>query len=279
MSSTFLQDDLIGAALVLSVERGLGTSLTYYVETPTKKIEIPEVAIKDISEIPIEIVFPGTNYTLVKGYRNILFLEAKIAKKLFTAHEVGDVYLSEEGCMLVELPDHTALAYNLKIPFINSANGEVDITWSDGTSSQESYVNDRISGCGALCYYLAVVDEEELQPDTRLIPVGKTSTGETVYELKDSNDQLLEALYKDENTVAYYSEDWNHHGVSKYTYDEFIAYKPLLYWVDPLLRWVEFKNKRFISAAEMCKPVIYLYRRRDDQSSGESSTKWGIYLY
>ena len=177
--------------------------------------------------------------------------------------------MTQDGCFIVELPDHTAISYDLVLPFVNKEARSLKATFNDNTQSQDPYTYTRITGCGALCMYLARMEESELKPSQRLMEVGKTSNGETLYGLKDPQDPALKELYNDENTIPYYSDQgsWERTSKSKYTYEQFLSYRPLLYWKDPIGRWIEFKNDRFQIAAEMCKPVIYLYPPKETELS------------
>ena len=264
---TIASGDYTGQDLVLELVPGLGTDFIYHAvkgeqDTVLSSYE-PEskhYKFKGLDDVPESIDLPSTNYKLKKAYRQVMFSTLVIKRKLFEHPTLGSVYLMDNGCIMAELPDHTAISYDLTIPFVNRENGSVEITFSNNEKNTESYQYNAITGCGALCYYLAIQDENTLKPQERLVAVGTTSNQEPVYVLKDSNDKLLKSLYADKNTVAYMAENsYENTGKSRYTYEQFIAFRPLLYWKDPFGRWVEFKNQRFILAAEMCKPVIYLY--------------------
>jgi len=253
------------------MEEGPFPSYRHYVLDNGEKIYFDEhnIKIKGIDDLPEEIDFSGTGYKLKKNYiHGQRFSEIKIEKKLFIDPIAGNVYLADSGCFVIELPNHTVLSYDLIIPFLaDKGNGysgaTIDVAFDNGEKNKEEYTYNRIVGCGALCFYLNVADDKNLKPNERLAKTGKTSNGEDIFQIKDPNDPALKALYEDKNTVAYLS-DLNSGGgdmvpKSKYTYDQFLKYRPLFYWKDPLGRWIEFKNNRFVIAAEMCKPVLYLY--------------------
>jgi hypothetical protein len=216
------------------------------------------VIIVGISDIPDEITFPGTNYRLKKHYSpNSLFSEVKTKKKIFSDRNLGDFYLTEDGCIVAELPDHTTIAYDFIIPFISDQSSVIDVTLNSGEKNKDEY--DYIdASCGGVCTYLSEA-EGKLKPDDNIEAIGKTVNGEDIYRLKDPNDKILKDLYNNKNTIAYYSDDYKDQGKSKYSYDEFIKLNPYLFWKDPIGRWIKFTNSKFSSAAEMCKPVIYLY--------------------
>lgn len=237
-----------------------GYDMSHYVviDGRANYLEESDFDIKGITDIPEKIQFSDTKYKMKKSYPNALFADIKLNKKVFTSPKLGAFYSSETGCLVVELPDHTAIAYDLEFPFISRENNELQLTFNNGIKNKDQYSFHVIS-CGGLCYELTIVDEQELKSGTRLVAAGKTSNGEKFYKIKDKNDQVLKDLFDDENTVAYVRDENTKELIHKYTYEEFLNYKPLLYWKDPLGRWIEFKNERFLFAAEKCKPVIYLY--------------------
>lgn len=252
-----------GSILYLNEIASLGTYYEHFTMQGDKQILFKNV--KGIHDAPEYINFPlKAGHRLKKSYGvGTFFHQLKNPRKMFTDPILGDVYLDEDWkCFFVMLPDKTALAYDLDVSFVNRENGNLQATLN-GTPTKESYEYTRIRGCAALCETLALVEEWVLKPTERLEVIGTTSTGEQMYRIKNPQDQVLKDLYNDKSTVAYYSDEgWQQLPKNKYTYDQFIAYNPLLYWKDSLGRWVEFKNKRFIVAAEMCKPVIYLYPKQ-----------------
>lgn len=217
------------------------------------------IKIVGINDLPDEITFPGTNYRLKKHYApTYLFSDIKTGKKLFTDAKIGDFFLTKDGCIVAELPDHTAIAYDFILPFIGDENKVADITFDDGKKNKDEYEYITHS-CGGICTNLTEIKPDDLKVDDRLEIIGKTISGESVYRIKDSKDKVLKNLYNDKNTLAYYGGDYQQQGKSKYSYDEFIKLNPYLFWQDPMGRWIQFTNSKFNSAAEMCKPVIYLY--------------------
>ena len=252
-----------GSILYLNVIAGLGTYFEHFAMQGDKQIIFKNI--KGINDVPEYINFPlKANHRLKKSYGvGTFFKDLKNPRKMFTDPILGDVYLDEDwNCFFVMLPDQTALAYDLDVSFINLENGNLQAMLG-GTATQESYEHNQIRGCGALCYTLAIIEESVLKPNERLEIIGTTSTGEDMYRIRNPQDSVLKDLYNDKGTVAYYSDPgWQQLPQNKYSYTQFIAYHPLLYWKDPLGRWIQFKNKRFIVAAEMCKPVIYLYPKQ-----------------
>src|SRR3989344_6109075 len=226
-------------------------------------LEDDKFIIKGISDLPEKINVPDSKYQLVKHYSPIMFSRVKIVKTLFVIDGIGEFILAENGCIIIELPDHTAIGYDLDIPFLNKENGRLNIEFSDGENSEEEYSYRKMTCNGPCVFFQFVEDKESFGLEEKLIMAGITSNGDKIYKLKDSQDPVLKELYNDKNTHAYYygfnTDPPPDEPKSKYSYQEFIDFRPLLYWQDFLGRWIEFKNERFDIVAEMCKPVIYLY--------------------
>lgn len=227
--------------------------------------------IGELEDLPEKITYPDTNYALTKGWGpSHLLSEYFVERTLFNDNTLGPVYLtcdnSEEGqtacegfsCISVELADHTMVTYNFEFPFINE-EGIVDFTLINGDKSSEVYTYTKMIGCGVACSSLDILSKEELELEIRLKKAGESAAGEIFYEFKDSNDELYQELYNREYTRAWYSDSYSKQEESRYTYEEFLAMHPLLFWEDPIGRWLRFTNRKYDSMAEMCKPVIYLY--------------------
>lgn len=269
-----------GQDIYLEVEHSMMDIFNYYLLKNKEKFYLKESNIKmeGFIDLPRTIVAPVEKYMLEGGdIKDRLFAEIEIEKKLFTHEELGDIYLTKDGCAIAELPNHTILVYSFIIPFINKENGLLEIIFNDDRKNEEEYNVNKITGCGALCSYLDVMNNKELSsPEERLKVIGKASSGNSIYEFKNVNDEKLKELYNDENTVAYFGEDWKKTDGNKYSYEEFINTRPLLYWQDPLGRWIQFKNRKLMSAAEMCKPVIYLYPEEKIKVSVKVSPNGGF---
>jgi hypothetical protein len=168
---------------------------------------------------------------------------------LFTDPFVGSVYRSRDDCFISERPDHVLVSYRLGFDYINPSTGVLDITMLDGTKNSEVY---EFIPSYHSCYDL--VEQDWLKPDERLVKTGEFPNGDFVYKLANTQDEHLIETYEDKNTLASFDG-----GENKYSYDEYLSFNPYLYWQEPFGGWVQFMNRRFESAAEKCKPVVYLY--------------------
>lgn len=238
-----------------SVEEGPGgPTFSHIMIKNGKKISLEEneVKIEGLFDYPDKITIPEKNYSLTKGlvaYK--LFPNKKNIAALFRDESLGNFYTDENGCAIAELPDHTAISYDFKLPFdVN------EITFLDGKKNTENYNYGgylKTSGCSPLlCFIVNTINEQLLIPDKRLKIAGKTDTEDLIYELNDSSSKELKDFY-------------SRIDIAKYTYQNFLMLHPFLYWKDPLGRWVELTNSGYSypekeeTGAEMCKPAIYLY--------------------
>jgi hypothetical protein len=217
---------------------------------------IPDLATSSRTEL---VPIPGSSLSLIKKgtigmYEDNVFSEES-RKYLFTDEIVGDVYRDDYACFMTERPDHVAVAYSLELPFDyadDRSDGTLAFTKLDGTVNTEVYKGYRdYNSC------LNVVDASEMN-ESELTKAGEFSNGVELYTYANSQAKALLDLYADKNTLASYES-----GQNKYSYEEFFSYNPYLYWKDPFGDWVKFTNHRFDTAAEKCKPVIYLYPQHE----------------
>lgn len=257
--------------LYLEALQEMGTTYSYYVIKNNEKLYLngyygPDYnknwEIEGIDNLPEIISLKGTPYFLTKGWPSLFFTRLNIKEKIFTDEILGDIYLSSGGCLFARLPDGRAVNYDLTVDFL-----EDDITpiiFNNGKLNEEEYEykkSGESSGCGAFCMTFDDISDSIPNIEQKIQEVGRTSGGDVFYELTNINDERFIELYNDKNTVAFYDTENGYKKMeqNKYNYEEFLGFKPLLYWKDPLGRWIEFKNKRFVVAAEKCKPAIYLY--------------------
>jgi hypothetical protein len=218
------------------------------------KVRFGESSGGDLSEVsnhePV-IDIPNSDYWLVNA-NTIGFgsdSEDEEVKYLFTDPLVGEIYRSNYDCFISERPDHVKISYDLGFEYINRSTGVLDINMLDGTKNTEAY---QFIPTYHSCYNL--VKKDWLKPNERLIKAGEFPNGDEVYRLSNTQDKQLITTYEDKNTLASFEG-----GKNKYSYNEYLSFNPYLYWQDPFGDWVQFMNRRFETAAEKCKPVVYLY--------------------
>ncbi len=165
-------------------------------------------------------------------------------------------------------PDGFPVTYALQPDFFGSPSKNIPaITWSEGGENTAEYNYASVGGCGR-SNYLSVIADSKISIARDLRVVGKTSYGDTIYELKDVNHPVLKEFY--ENSYSIGREG------NKIEYPEFITKHPLLYWVDPFGRLVELAKQEFGPLAECGKPVIYLYPEKTTTVSVKVAPKGGF---
>lgn len=162
----------------------------------------------------------------------------------FEPLSVGGVYLKRQ--------DGVLQAFKLK-PDILDDQSHFMATWNDGTLNTSSYSNEPDS-CGFHVYMNDVSDKINIEKDLKTL--GKTQYGDVLYGLKNTHQKAFKEVY--EEAVTSYLDSDTKKPFSNET--EFLALKPLVYWVDPLGRLIEFHNTDAIQPIGGCgKPVVYLY--------------------
>lgn len=188
-----------------------------------------------------------------------LFDASKVTR-MFTHPTYGDVYTtkgyptpsSEDDFstygFFIKRPDGFTQVYSLDIDFINDQLIP-QITWTGGTKNETMYSYTIRTGCGSGSY-ADVIDPASLSKDADLKQTGTNSFGDPIYELKNTNHQMLKDLYENE----YYAYEQE-----KVGYDVFVTQHPMFFWYDSFDRLIRFKSSAFLPQAECAKPVIYLY--------------------
>jgi len=213
----------------------------------------------------------GTIFEKVKDDPNSLIKDTP-KREIFMNDDIGSVYINTDNqCTVAVLPDGTTQSYDMVINFSTGVNnygsydveslgksaGEVfDVTWTDGTKAEDMY-----SYKGAYSFGPCLYDKRALYPDLysmdQLTQIGTTAKGDGVYGFKSSDSQPLKDFY--DMAFPSYMTDENGQALEKPTYEEFVATHPLFYWEDAYGRLIEFGKSEYQPAAEMGKPVIYLY--------------------
>lgn len=170
--------------------------------------------------------------------------------KAFEIQGRQEVFLdTSSNAYYLQSPTPLRPVYALEPDFFDKDNLVPQITWANGEKNTAEYSYVSLGGCGAT-NYLQVVDPKDINVNADLAVVGKNNQNDPVYGLKDVNHQRLKDFYE------YFPAE------PKLTYEQFLATRPLLYWIDPFGRLVELRNNKFQPQAECGKPVIYLYPRK-----------------
>ncbi len=195
------------------------------------------------------VVFKGeTEYWVVSTtFNNTPAFTGTQGRSLYGSIHNG-FFLMGDGPLVAE--------YALQPDFFDKDNLVPQITWANGEVNKSEYSYVSMGGCGSSSY-LKVVDPKDINVSTDLVVVGKNNQNDLIYELKDTNSQRLKDVFN--NSAIYPTTE---SGKPKLAYEQFLATRPLLYWVDPFGRLVELQNSKFQPQAECGKPVIYLYPKK-----------------
>ena len=159
----------------------------------------------------------------------------------------------------VTRPDGSCLTYEY-VPYFS----EKEIVWNtppkQPNRSGYSWKKDDTYGRVEVRYD-PFVAADTVQIDRDATVVGHTQRGEPVYELKDPNHPLLKEFYKDyEADFAKAPGRDENAGIQgpKYSYEQFLAARPIFLWRDPFGRLTRFTNNDFLPIY-LAEPIIYLY--------------------
>ncbi|MSU55283.1 MAG: hypothetical protein EXS46_01955 [Candidatus Taylorbacteria bacterium] len=229
-------------------------------------------------DFPKQLTNDNNNYSLEWGGYSIDLFDVKYKptdlKLAFTDSKFGKFYLeaSEEknsdgsikkNGFYVKAPDGTIRVYSLDIAFYDKNHHVPQITWNNGEINTSEYIYTDAGGCGAR--NLASVIPNILIEDLKIS--GKTTFGDNIYELRDTNSSILKKIYEN---------DYNPYDAPKKSYAEFIKSQPAFFWFDQFERLIKFQKMEFIPQAECGKPVIYLYPTKKTDISVKVEPKGGF---
>lgn len=191
------------------------------------------------------------NRYAVIGYQKESFynLPGQNFLPIFHDNTWGDVYTSTSTAGFYLFGPHRLyLASYSIVPNFFPANSSVpQITWQDGTKNKDEYTVAHLGGCG-FANFATVVSTSTIDPSKDLEVIGKNINGEAIYGLVDHNSKILKTAF-----------DQAYDPTGKLTYANYLAIRPLIYWIDPFGRLIQLETKKFVTPAECGKPVIYLY--------------------
>ena len=259
-----------------------------------KVIQDPSYVIPELV-LPEEIVDTKNNVTLLNysgNNRNVVSFDSTGLPLAFTDPVFGNIYTTPENPsdiadeylkngFYVPLPDGNMGIYQETFDFIEpdsvdariNGDGVPKIIWNNGSINTIPYAYQQEGGCGAV--NLADVVSNLVRKDTDLVKAGVTNTGKPIYELKDSNTQLLKDFYKE--VVGGGMNLYKFNQQDEMSYDTYLKAHPLFFFIDPYNRIIRFHNQHLFSPAGGCgKPVIYLYPTQDMNVSVKLSPVGGF---
>jgi len=154
---------------------------------------------------------------------------------------------------VLKLPDSTAVYYDLSLDFVAGDNSLIATFNNESQDFKTKRFNVLMNkGCSTPS---AVISSGDLTG--RLVSIGATKSGETLYTAKEADDELFRAVYDDYKIGRPDTVDYN--GQPVLTFEEVAAKKPAVVWRDGLGDYHVFYDNNYSRLAECGKPVIYLY--------------------
>ncbi len=160
---------------------------------------------------------------------------------------------------------YVALKDGLFVPYVldkiaSSDDFIPEITWNGNTKNISRFRQNLVASCGlGMMYSLPVVKKESPLLSGKN-EIGRTVSGQPVYQLMDTSSLLVQALYSS------YKIGRDYTGAPPYlTFDEFTQKRNHFLWQDSLGDWQIFADENYAPMAECGKPVIYLYPTQTQQ--------------
>jgi hypothetical protein len=187
---------------------------------------------------------------------------------VFIHAKFGTVYTNKSGGFYIYGAHGAQASYGLLPNFYPSdTNFQPYIIWNDRSMNSYEYSYTDNGGCGAI-NFISVVTSTDITLKNDLQVAGWTNNGEPIYELKDKDHRLLRSVYENSYSPGL--------GGKKLSYENYLASKPIIFWVDPFGRLIKLDNRRFVSPGECGKPVIYLYPEKTTNVSVKVEPKGGM---
>lgn len=244
----------------------------FYLLDPKKFTTDSTTTLSDLT-FPEKLTYKGTSLSFQgTNWAESLFddeYNQKDLKKVFSDTQLGDVYTdasstsfdkdgyerNAQNGFYIRAPDGTIRVYSLDINFYDKNRNIPHVTWNNGSTTIAEYINTDRGGCGSSNY--TSVKTNITRDD--LTQVGVTSFGDPIYELKNTDSELLKNIYNKEYNPYDYSATDRTKPLTKISYEKFIQSHPVFFWYDPFGRLVKFQKSEYVPQAECGKPVIYLY--------------------
>lgn len=215
---------------------------------------------------PEKIFLKNSNYNLITPTESSIDTlatnpEYELVDWTFDGQPV--YFHTERALFALQLADGRTVRYRYDIPFMLEGK-QPQISWFDGTVNQSDYqLNDITGGCGMPSNALAI--RPDISPADLETPAytwtGIAPTNERFYTITDPLDERLVDLHE-----RFGWRGWGENRESV-AYDDFIASRPLVYWVTPHNMVVEMRRADYRPLAECGKPVVYLYPEEEIEAT------------
>lgn len=172
------------------------------------------------------------------------FVADRPLQKELTHLSYGTLYEDvERGYFISKLPDHTVKLYQLALPgsrvpregywYSAAIRAELTLTPPTGEPFTATYQLNDFGLCPPFSYSIS------RDIESRLAERGTLAPGVPFFEPANSNDEFLKKVYE----YQYYPERTT-------SYEDFLNKHPVIFWKDPLERFVKFTNVEFEPAVE-----------------------------
>jgi hypothetical protein len=265
-----------GAALFRFIRAGdrysiLTNYLNQWIKESLDKIVLGEVkpVTRNIAgiETPPTITVNGLKLTL--GSPDPIRFENLKNSTVLGNSDYGQVYVTYEPILdsdkifarslYLVLKDGLFVSY---VPDMIASSDDMvpQITWNDNTKNTARFRQNVVASCGLGMMYSLPLVKKDSQLLTGKNEIGKTVSGQPVYQLTDAGSLLVKALYNS------YKVGRDYTGAPPYlTLGEFAQKRNHFLWQDALGDWQIFVDETYAPMAECGKPVIYLYPRQVQQ--------------
>lgn len=232
----------------------------------------PNVTIDKTSEIK-EIVAPnsqkisGQNYNLSKyGVWGVDFVATQSPSSYGATYSLvasipeGKVYeVTSKDDSSYKITYYTVMTKDHRMhPYIiDGAAYKADvtpITWTNGTKNTDTYAS-AVGGCG----FTGSIEVAKNVSEASLEISGKTSDGQTVYILKDTNDPLFTKHYAEYKEAVKYFSDGLAADEKNMTAAQFKQKNGIFIVKDNSGRWIVMAKQKYFPQGGCAKPVVYLY--------------------
>ena len=161
------------------------------------------------------------------------------------------------GGFYLRRPDGTTVAYRLKPDIFDALDRDslLHATWNDGTRNEANY-EEYPGGCGMAGYVYDKTGQVDIAKE--LAVAGKTDQGHKDLK-KYYQDTYLPSLKARQSSYDGSQQDTPAVRSAADEWKGFLGQHPIVFWVDPFGRLLEFYNADTIPLAECGKPVVYLY--------------------
>lgn len=143
-------------------------------------------------------------------------------------------------------------------------SGVPSVAWATGDASTTRKYNYGQYAYGVDdCY----TDLTKSGLESALVQTGKTSKGDSVYEINQKYDTVYRCLYEKTKRYNYNTDTKVSTAYYPTTYDAFLLSHPLFFWHHPYGALLMFVREDVVPPAEKAKPVVYLYPKKTEQVS------------